>query len=261
MAVVVTVFSLTLQNRITWPATMNVHMHWKRSFACFHSLIRGTSLIFPAILNVCVCVCMSAGLFFSWMFPLFVAPSHSFFHWPISFSSFILYLSRNHFMYNWNVYVFLAFSLSRWTGCTLKNSFLSLSLSSFFLFDRWEPGSRECIYCGFIAKPSHVQAPVKIKNKKTVKIQKCQHFVLKNMKLTVEIKTRTMIFPLFCALLWLDRFFFRRFFFRCCVSAIIRNEYILNMKITGQKLPLHDNSHSGGKMNGRFLTKNVRLRL
>lgn len=132
MAVVVTVFSLTLQNRITWPATMNVHMHWKRSFACFHSLIRGTSLIFPAILNVCVC--MSAGLFFSWMFPLFVAPSHSFFHWPISFSSFILYLSRNHFMYNWNVYVFLAFSLSRWTGCTLKNSFLSLSLSVLFIW-------------------------------------------------------------------------------------------------------------------------------
>lgn len=126
MTVVVTLLLLvffsfifvTLQNRITWPATMNAHMHWNVRLHLFVSrkspfILCCTSLIFPAFLSfcpplsdspacVCVCVCFSF-IIFHYLWDRHIP----FFHWPISFSNLILYLPWNHFVYNWNVYVFL----------------------------------------------------------------------------------------------------------------------------------------------------------
>lgn len=194
-----------------------------------------SGIFFRVCIHLCVCVYF---VLFSWMFPLFVGTSHSFFHWPISFSSLILYLPRNHFVYNWNVYVFLAFNDGQTVHCARREKKRQNTTANSILFSFVVPLGVARLVRTFGRNSSKTISCSAIKKN----IKKCQHLLLKNMKSIVEIKTRTMIniSIVLCTLVIRSSFFSISLFFRFFSFCIPLSQSMFHSKRLNPKGKLPD---------------------
>lgn len=210
-------FFCTLQNRITWPATMNVHMHWKRSprslyvySVLLQSLFHSSQFFNFSCISFFFASSPHFRLLFSWMFPLFVGPSHSSFfctdlsHFRTWYYIFVGIISSTIEMFMF----FLLLMIDRQHNKAVYTRAHALRSTA---GSRTRKRARELrrdelcahgLLCGFIEnhlmfgrQRIHEKKMKEKKNKwtkteyKTKISQKCQHLLLKNIKSTVEIKT------------------------------------------------------------------------